>query len=180
MPADQNPNLIPFFPCTISAIQIFPDPAHLIDADPNQTNFKHLRLWRFVFFCVSLPLSFSLSLSIYPTIGDKLILESVIYWGVSLSSTHGWFSIPICHLPTGDDSGKHRQSNYSKGFSPGGKLFSPKLKIWFETDCISRFFRSQFFCELRLKRVYLLCRIRILASFYKKVLIFLHIIKNII
>lgn len=155
MPADQNPNLIPFFPCTISAIQIFPDPAHLIDADPNQTNFKHLRLWR-VFFCVSLPLSFSLSLSIYPTIGDKLILESVIYWWVSLSSTHGWFSIPICHLPTGDDSGKHRQSNYSKGFSPGGKLFSPKLKIWFETDCISRFFRSQFSvnCDLKVCTYY--------------------------
>lgn len=151
MPADQNPNLIPFFPCTISAIRIFRDPAHLIDADPNQTNFKHLRLWRFFFFCVSLPLSFSLSLSIYPTIGDKLILESVIYWWVSLSSTHGWFSIPICHLPTGDDSGKHRQSNYSKGFSPGGKLFSPKLKIWLKPTVYQGFSGPNFSVNCDLK-----------------------------
>lgn len=76
MPADQNPNLIPFFPCTISAKQIFPDPAHLIDADPNQTNFKHLRLWRFFFFVF---LFLFLSLSLYPYTQPS---ETNWYWNL--------------------------------------------------------------------------------------------------
>lgn len=87
--------------------------------------FQTPRTLRSFFFVCSL----SLFLSIYPTIRDKLILESVIYWWVSLSSTHGWFSIPICHLHAGDDKGKHRQSNYSKGFSTRCKLFPSELKF---------------------------------------------------